>query len=224
MWNLFYRNPRLLGLTLFLILVSGLSAYQVLPRMEDPQLTQRSVQILTRFPGASAERVESLVTEKIEEELQEIDEIKRVVSSSRAGISVVGIELKDEVTEIGAVWSRVRDKLNDVEAKLPKGALKPEFNEKDAVVAAYTLIAALTWELDTPVTYAILRRLAEELEDNLRSLPGTQNTKLVDDPQEEILVEVDASRLADLGLTAAGLARIIAQSDAKVSAGRPAQE
>ncbi len=155
MWNLFYRNPRLLGLTLFLILVSGLSAYQVLPRMEDPQLTQRNTMVLTRFPGASAERVESLVTEKIEEELQEIDEIKRVTSSSRAGISVVGIELKDEVTEIGEVWSRVRDKLNDVEAKLPKGALKPEFNEKDAVVAAYTLIAALTWELNTPVNYAI---------------------------------------------------------------------
>ena len=72
MSSIFYRNRRLLILTICLILVSGLSALHVLPRMEDPVLTSRVANINTLFPGADAERVESLVTEKIEEELQDV--------------------------------------------------------------------------------------------------------------------------------------------------------
>ena len=81
MWNLFYRNPRLLMLTLSLILVTGLSAYTLLPHKEDPALVQRVATVLTRFPGASAERVESLVTENIEEALREIEEIDEISST-----------------------------------------------------------------------------------------------------------------------------------------------
>lgn len=57
MWNLFYRQPRLLALTILLIVVSGLAAYNLLPRKEDPSLTQRNAMIITRFPGANADRV-----------------------------------------------------------------------------------------------------------------------------------------------------------------------
>ncbi|MFQ5911566.1 MAG: efflux RND transporter permease subunit [Nitrospinota bacterium] len=220
MWNLYYRNPRLLVLTVFLILVSGLSAYRLLPRMEDPQLIQRAAFVMTRYPGASAERVESLVTEKIEEKLKEIEEVKQLVSSSRAGISVVGIELKEEVVEVEEVWSRVRDKLRDVSPDLPQGAQEPEFNDTDTEIDAYTLIAGLTWELSPPVSYGVLRRLAKDLEHHLRSIPGTKQTKRFGDPAEEILVEVDAYRLARLGLTPEEVTRKIVQSDAKVPAGR----
>ncbi len=91
MWNLFYRNPRLLALTIALIIVSGLAAYNLLPRKEDPTLTKRNVFILTRFPGANAERVEALVTDKIEAELREMEEIKQLVSTSRTNISQVTV-------------------------------------------------------------------------------------------------------------------------------------
>ena len=72
MWNLFYRNTRLLILTISLIFVWGFSSFQVLPRLEDPTITPRFALITTNFPGASAYRVESLVTQKIEEQLKQI--------------------------------------------------------------------------------------------------------------------------------------------------------
>ena len=78
MSNLFYRNPRLLVLTIGLILVAGLSSFLIMPRMEDPLLTSRAANVNTAFPGADAQRVEALVTEKLEEELREIDEIKEL--------------------------------------------------------------------------------------------------------------------------------------------------
>ena len=103
----FYKDPRLTLLVICLILVSGLSSFVLLPRMEDPQLVERAAFINTSFPGADPSRVESLVTEKIEDELHEIDEIKELRSSSQEGFSAISIELRDDVyaDEAATVWS-----------------------------------------------------------------------------------------------------------------------
>ena len=119
--NLFFRNPRLLALTVALIIVTGLSSLSVLPRLEDPVLTKRFALITTRLPGADAERMESLVTEKLEEELDEIEEIETISSTSRAGVSAISLQLHDWVFEVDEVWSRVRDRVGDVAPSLPSG-------------------------------------------------------------------------------------------------------
>jgi len=216
--NLFYRNLQLLILTICLIVVWGLSSFLSLPRMEDPELTPRSALVTTRFPGATAERVEVLVTEKVEQELLEIEEIDTLESTSRVGISTISIQLKDEVVKVDEVWSRVRNSVADVTSQLPPNALEPSFDEID--VRAKALIVALTWELDSETNYAIMRRLSEELEERLRSVAGTEKVELFGDPDEEIVVEISPSDLASLGLTAQDLSQQILRSDAKVAAGQ----
>ena len=165
-----HANPRLLALVVGLIVVAGMSSFAVLPRMEDPLLTQRAAIINTFFPGADAERVESLVTEKLEDAIREIEEIKEIRSSSRAGVSTISVELRDDVYEVANVWSRMRDKLDDAALELPEGATDPDFDEQE--VRAYALIVALTWERDDSPNHAILRRLTEELEDRIKAIPG----------------------------------------------------
>ncbi len=166
MWNSFYHRPRLLILTICLILVWGLSSLSILPRMEDPALSQWAGKITTRFPGASAERVESLVTEKLEQKLQEIEEIKVIESTSQLGTSSILIELQNTVKNHDEVWSRVRDRLTDVTPQLPPEVIAPNLEDLKQG-RGYTLIVALTWKLDSPPNYAILNRLAEELEQQL---------------------------------------------------------
>ncbi|MEQ8972001.1 MAG: efflux RND transporter permease subunit [Coleofasciculus sp. C1-SOL-03] len=218
MSNLFYRNLRLLILTICLIVVWGFSSFLSLPRMEDPELTQRNALITTRFPGASASRVESLVTEKVEKELFEIEEIDTIESTSRLGFSTVAIQLKDEVSNVERVWSQVRDQLTDITPQLPPGALEPTFEDSQA--KANALIVALTWELETPTNYAILSRWSEELEDQLRLIRGTEAVERFGAPAEEIVVEISPHRLTVLGLTAQELSQQILSSDAKVAAGQ----
>jgi multidrug efflux pump len=221
--TLFYRQPRITILVICLIVVSGLSAYVVLPRMEDPLMTERVAMINTIYPGADAERVEALVTEKLEEEFQEIDEINDLRSFSSAGISTITIELRDDVyaEEAGNVWSRIRDKLDDTTPQLPEGVLEPEFVELK--LKAYALILGVTWDGDgSPgehVSYAVLRRMTEQLEQRLRSIAGTEIIDTFGDPDEEIIVEVDVARLAGYGLTVADVAQQINASDSKMSAG-----
>ena len=216
--SLFYDNRRLLVMAIGLIVVGGLSSFFVLPRMEDPLLTQRAGIINTLYPGASPERVEALVTEKLEEELQEIEEIKEMRSSSRSGISTITIELKDNVYAVDDVWSRIRDKISDAEPFLPAQASEPNFDKLE--VTAFASIVGLVWDLPTEPNYAILRRKAEVLEDLLRGIPGTRDVETFGEPREEILVEVRQHDLGSLGLSVASITQALRASDAKVSAGQ----
>lgn len=216
MSTLFFRNRRLLALLLLLITVSGLASLTVLPRAEDPEIVARNAVVTTLFPGADAERVEALVTEKLEEELAEIQELREMTSVSRAGISIVTLELVDGVKDASPVWSRVRDRLDDARVVLPQGASEPDFERFE--ISAFTLIAGLRW-IDGRESDGILRRWAEELEDRWRALPGTRDVDGYGKPEEEIRVDIDPARLASLGLTAGDIARAIEARDAKVAAG-----
>lgn len=219
-WStLFYRDWRFLSLTICLIVVAGLAALHVLPRMEDPVLTQRAAIVNTRFPGANAERVETLVSDKIEAEVQEVEEIKELRSVSRDGISTITIELKDSVLARHAdnVWSRIRDKISDATPQLPVGASEPEFDKLN--ITAYALIVALKWDLDSKPNYAILRRYAKDLDDKLRAVVGTKEVDTFGDPNEEILVSLHQDELTQRQLSVSDVARQLYASDAKVSAG-----
>ncbi|RQH20259.1 efflux RND transporter permease subunit [Okeania hirsuta] len=220
MATLFYRNLRLLILTILIIVVWGVSSFLTLPRLEDPQLTSRVAVITTFWPGADAEQIETLITEKIETELSEIEEIRMTISTSKVGTSTISIELLDSVKKTNAdtVWLRIRDRLNQVTTQLPIGASKPQLEELK--IKAYAMIAALTWEQDTKPNYALLSRLSELLKDKLLALPGTEKIATIGNPQEEILVEIDAAQLASIGLTPQQLSAQIKQSDAKVSSGQ----
>ena len=98
---------------LVVVIILGLTFYQSLSRDSMPPYTVRIATVVTSFPGASPERVEILVTDKIEKVSQELPELKRVISTSRTGLSVVEVELDMTVKpeELQAVWDRLRRKL-----------------------------------------------------------------------------------------------------------------
>lgn len=212
----FYDDRRLIVLTLLLAAAAGISSLLVLPRMEDPLLTQRAATITTIYPGADAQRVEALVTEKLEDNLVDIPEIKRMRSRSSAGSSFISIELRDEVYDPEPIWSEIRGKVEDSISLLPTGASRPEFN--DLEIAAYAWIGAVVWERDEEPAWAVIRRLARDLKDRL-IIRGTRAVDLFGDPGEEILVEIDSNRAEASGLSAVAVARQLAVRDVKTSAG-----
>ncbi len=218
--TLFLRNRHLLVLSIAVLLIAGLSALLNAPRIEDPRITNRNPIILTVLPGASAARVEALVTKKLEDGLREVSEIKEIESSSRPGISLISLELEDRIDRNSneAVFSKIRDKLADVEQVLPPGASSPDFDDKRGAVA-YSLIAAVWWNAKTTPRLGMVTRLAEELADRLRRLPGTENVRLFGDTQEEVTVTVEPGELSALGLSTADVSDLISAADAKIPAG-----
>ena len=160
MFTLFYRNSRLLILSIILICVWGISSYLALPRLEDPELVSRNASIKTFLPGADATRIEALITDKIEDKITEIEEIKDYSSTSSTGSSIIIIELEDTVqkSEVDGIWSRVQNQIDEVKPELPSEASEPELDKLK--IKAYALITALTWQQDDQPNYGILNRQA----------------------------------------------------------------
>jgi len=215
----FHSNPRLLYLTISLIIVSGLSSFMILPRMEDPQLLERGAFVHTLFPGADPALVESQVTEIIESELAEISEIKELRSVSRESISTIAIELRDEVIDGDQVWSKIRDRLGDAEVQFPSGAFTPRFEKLE--FKAFAALTALRWQPESgAINYAVLKRWSKELEDRIKSVMGTEKIEFFGQPAEEILVTLDSEQLSALSLSVAEVSRQISSADPKVAAGQ----
>ncbi|MEM6909995.1 MAG: efflux RND transporter permease subunit [Verrucomicrobiota bacterium] len=219
---IFFDNRYLLALGIAVTLVAGLSAINGLPRLEDPVITNRSAQVLTVFPGASADRVEALVTEKIESELEEISQIKEIQSTSRSGISLITIEYKDAVQSdmVEPIASEIRDAVDAAAQEFPSEVLPPDFDNKRSTVA-YTLLVALRWAeaAKGEEQLGILARRAEDLADRLRGVSGTQLVRVYGKPSEEITVEIQPEELAQRQLTSRDVAEALRRADVKVPAG-----
>lgn len=220
MSTLFLRNRYLLALTIVVSIAAGLFAVRQMQRLEDPRITNLVPIIVTPFPGASAERVETLVTEKLEDQLAEVDSIKEMTSTSLAGVSIISIELVKSVTQsqYREIFAELRDKIETARRSFPPGVAAPIFDDKRDP-AAFSLMVAVAWARTSPPRLGILDRLAEDLADRLRAVEGTEMVRLYGAPEEELTVEVDHQELSALGLNPAALARRIAAGDAKRPAG-----
>ena len=218
--TLVYRNRHLLWLMIAIAVVAGLSTMLTIPRLEDPRIVNRGPLVITAFPGASAERVEALVSDPIETALEEIDEIKTIESTSRAGISLVSIELLDRIgaDENKAIFSEIRDELGEVAALLPDGAGTPALDDQRNAVA-YTLVVMVRASESALSPIGLVTRQAEQLADELRGIPGTELVRVFGAPKEEVRVTVDERARALAGLTVGEVAALIEQADSKGSAG-----
>ncbi len=215
--NLFFRLPRLTILAIGFISIVGISALNSLPRQEDPTMAERFGQIETRMPGASAVRMESLITEKVENALREIPEVKTIESISRSGYSLISAELYDRVAadEVDLIWSEVRDKMTDVRPFLPAEASMPEVKARGPL--GETLAIAVMSE-GTPIS--VLERIALELKARIASMPATKETDIRGAPEQEIRIDVDPFALARTGLSIDALSAIIMASDTKRASGQ----
>lgn len=218
--NAFFTNPRLTALFVLFVVIMGTMAYLGLARQEDPTMTERWARVNTFLPGATALRMESLVSEPIETALREIPEVKELSSSSKAGLSVVNVELYDSVgpEQVDAIWSEIRDELGDVAASLPDGSSEPELLLNKPL--ASTLIIKLEWLQGGEVQLNLLSRVAESLRLRLANLSGTEVAETWGEADEEVLVALDPYRLADANLTASQVAQRIRAADTKSPAGR----
>ncbi|MEO0465829.1 MAG: efflux RND transporter permease subunit, partial [Pseudomonadota bacterium] len=219
MRTLFYRLPRLSVLVLLVIVAGGLGAVLSLGRQEDPTLVERYGYVLTVLPGADAERMEALVSDPMESALMELPEIVEVDSTSRAGVSQVSIDIREDLTpaEVDDAWTLIRAKVDEVTVQLPAGTRAPIVER--VIVGAHTMIVELIWEGEGAPELTIMSRLASDLADRFQNIPATEEVEIYGQPQEEIRVVMDPESLAAAGLDLQTAASLIGAADSKTPAG-----
>ncbi|MEO0380554.1 MAG: efflux RND transporter permease subunit, partial [Pseudomonadota bacterium] len=218
METLTFRQPRIVALALLVIIAAGLASLLAIGRQEDPTITNLFGTVTTQIPGADPARVEALVTQPIEDLLREVAEVDVIESTSATGISIISVELGVTVadTRIEEVWAEIRDDLSALSPTLPSDAFEPEFDTEGG--SAFAAIAALSADRGVPTT--ILGRYARDLAKSLRNIPGTELVELFGAPEDEVLITLDPTATAAIGLTASDISRAISSADAKGPSGR----
>ena len=149
------EKPRLVALSLLIVLSAGASALLATGRQEDPTVTNIFATVTTIYPDTEPARVESLVKAKIEDALRGVAKVDVLQSLSATGNSIVQVELREPLEEgrIEQVWYELRSVLSDVEADLSTGTGVHEL-DADGVNAFGTIVAITATHNGVPMTLA----------------------------------------------------------------------
>ncbi|MDJ1009692.1 MAG: efflux RND transporter permease subunit [Paracoccaceae bacterium] len=191
------ERPLYTWLLILFCLFGGAAGYLSVGKLEDPVFTLKSALVITPYPGATAAEVAVEVSEVLEAEIQQMDEIDFVTSANTPGLSVIEVAIQGtyDGTELPQVWDDMRDRIADALPSLPDGALPPVVN--DSFGDVYGLLYAVTapgysdsdvWEIGT-----FLRR-------ELLAVDGVANAEILGLPEEAIFVEPSGETLTALGV------------------------
>jgi multidrug efflux pump subunit AcrB len=197
---------RITALVIFIIIFGGLIAFNSLPRSEDPGFTIRTAFIMTMFPGASPDRIENLITDKLEKVIQQIPELDFVTSESKTGASIIYVQIKSEYKEMRPIWDNLRRKIEGAKTDLPEGIIGPFVNDEFGEVFGIQL--TITGE---GYSYAELKEVADQIRDELLRIEDVAKVNIYGAQEERIFVEFNNARLAQLGLSPAQLEAILGQ-------------
>jgi multidrug efflux pump subunit AcrB len=168
------QKDRVILSLLLVVIVLGMVFFQSLSRDSMPPYTVRVATVVSSFPGASPERIEILVTEKIEKVVQELPELKKVTSTSRTGLSVVEVELDMTVNpeDLQPVWDRLRRKLSTIE-DLPEN-VTPQLKD-DGIGEVFGIALGLTSD---GYSYQELKSYTDDIRDELIKLDDAAKVEI----------------------------------------------
>ena len=207
------------ALVLFLILivlVGGSISYFKLGRAEDPNFTIKVAVVTAIWPGATAQEMQSQVTDRIEKKLQELPFFNKAQTYSKPGFSATQVELKDytPAKQVPELFYQLRKKLNDLKPDLPAGLIGPnvndEFGDVDSILYMMTAEGA---------DYAQMKRVAEDMKQKLLAVPNVIKVNLYGTQAERIYVEFSHAKLATLGITPQAIFDNLAKQNAITPAG-----
>jgi len=202
------RHKAVMIVLIALVILGGLFSYNRLGRLEDPEFTIKTAVVFTQYPGATAEQVEVEVTDRIETAIQQLKQLKEVRSISRAGMSIVFAEIKETYDKhtLPQVWDELRRKVGQASGALPPGCYPPFVNDDFGDV--YGLFFALTGD---GYSQHELKEIAEDLRRELLTCTDVGRIDFWGMPSEAVYVEIDRSKLVQLGFPPEAIFKAISQ-------------
>lgn len=209
------ENNRVTLMLLAVVIFFGMSSYKEMPKDYDPGFIIRTAQVITYFPGASPERVEQLVTDKLEKVIQEIPELDFVSSESRTGVSIISANIKESYSDLRPIWDNLRRKIDAAQGDLPSEAQASIVNDEFGDV--YGIVIGLTAE---GFTFKEIKTIADQVKDELLRLSESAKVDVFGEQEERIFIEYDNAKLAELGISPGQLSDQLASRNIVIPGGQ----
>lgn len=199
-----------------LMMIAGIYSYFDLGKLEDPSFTVKTAVIVTMYPGATAQEVEKLVTDKVEEEIQTMGSLWKLRSLSRPGVSMIFVDLQEKYSseQLPQEWDLLRRKVQDVKLKLPAQAqisiVQDEFSE------VYGMLFSVYGD-DIPMHD--LKDYARELQRRIKAVSGVKKVQLHGIQEQEVKIKISDERLAESHISLAQLVDQLNSQNMPVTSG-----
>ncbi len=200
----------------FLLVTGGIWSYFQLGQLEDPDFTVKTAVVITQYPGASPEEVELEVTDRIETAIQEMPELRYLTSYSRAGLSIIKVDMKQEywADRLPQVWDEMRRKVGDLTGTFPPGVLKPDIIDDFSFVFGFVL--AVTGD---GYTYAELEYYVKLIKKELSLVPGVSRVDLWGVQPKVVYLDVSEAQIAELRISTEDILATLAAQNMVVDGG-----
>jgi multidrug efflux pump subunit AcrB len=200
------------------VLLGGFAVWR-LPREEEPQIIVPMQDVFVQMPGASAKEIEERVTKPLERLLWELPGIEYVYSTSSPGMATVIVRFKVGENEERSIV-RLQEKLAAHADIIPPGASRPLVKVRsidDVPVLALTLWSQRYSGFE-------LRRLAAELEEQIKQVGGVSDTTLIGGERRQVRVLLDLERLAARHLSPLSVLSAVQSANVRLPAGAVVSE
>ena len=212
-------NPSVIYVMIGIFLWLGFNAYMAMPREDFPEIVETKIYISTPYPGNTAEDIEKLITDPLEDRLKNISNVVEVTSTSQEDYAVLTVEFDEEIT-VEQAKQKVKDEVDSEKASEDwptfNGA-KVEPNVFDLNFSEEVPIMNINFTGDYPVEK--LKEYAEYLQDEIEDLPEIKKADIRGAQDKEVEVAVDIYKMMAAKISFQDVISAISNGNMTMSAG-----
>ncbi len=212
--NLAVDNSTSVFLLTIMIFLFGLYAYDQVPKEQFPEVKFPQVFVNTPYFGNSAADIESLVTRPLEKELQSVDGLKKITSTSLQDFSVITVEFNAD-EDIDEATRRVKDAVDKAKAELPT-----DLDTDPAILdISASDIPIVTVNMSGDFSGDELRRFGELMEEEIEDIKGVNDVQLKGVQDREVEIAVDVRKMESLEISFQDIENAVGSENLTLSGG-----
>ena len=207
-------NATSVFLVSFMILLFGLQSYQKMPKQQYPDASMPTIFINTPYFGNSAEEIENLISRPIEKELEGVEGIKSVNSTSIQDFSVIVAEF-DASLEMSEVLRKTKDAVDKAKSELPTDLKQdPEILEIN-----FSEIPIVTVNVSGDYSPDELRAYAEQLKNKIELIKEVSKVQMRGQQEREMKIDVDLNKMQSLKVSFTDIENAVKTENLTMSGG-----
>ena len=210
------RRPVFATVLSLLILLIGAVSFNRLSLREYPKIDEPTVTVSVKYPGASAEVIESQVTKPLEDSIAGIDAVDVITSISRADQSQITVRFRLE-KDADTAAAEVRDRTSRIRGRLPQAIEEPVIAKVEADAFPVIWLAFSSETLSPLQINDLINRVVKP---RLQTVTGVADVRIYGERKYAMRVWLDASRMAAYRLTSQDVEDAIRRSNLELPAGR----
>ena len=208
------KRPIMTALVFVAIAILGLFSLTKLPIDLYPDIETNTIMVMTAYPGASAEDIETNLTRPLENALNAVEDLKHMTSQSKENISLITLEF-EYGNDIDVLTNDVRDKLDMVESSLPDAAENPIIFKFSTDMMPIVILSVQAEESMN----ALYKILDDAVATPLARVDGVGSVSISGAPKRQIQVYVDPNKLEAYNLTVESISNVIAAENMNMPGG-----